>query len=152
MHKLAVVIAAAIGGSAPVLAHHSPAAFDMASQMTIQGTISRLDWSNPHVYIYVTGPGTSGTPVEWMIETDPVPILSRSGWRRELLAVGSPVTVRVSPDRNPQRHHALLLSIALPGGVVLTPRAAAPTSAAEPPAWLASGMAFADSPSGRSAR
>jgi hypothetical protein len=34
-------------------AHHSPAAFSRDSQITIQGTISRLDWTNPHVYIFV---------------------------------------------------------------------------------------------------
>lgn len=131
MNRLGLLIAATVTISATVAAHHSPAAFDMNSPITIQGTISRLDWSNPHVYIYVNGPGVSGKPVEWMIETDPVPILVRSGWRRELLAVGSPVTVRVSPDRNPQRRHALLLSIALRDGVVLTPRSTVTTSAAK---------------------
>jgi hypothetical protein len=127
---LGSVIAATFVISATASAHHSPAAFDLSSQITIQGTVSRLDWTNPHVYIYVKGESASGTPAEWMIETDPVPILTRSGWRRELLAVGSPVTVRASPDRNTQRNHALLVSIALRSGVVLTPRSAATTSAA----------------------
>ena len=126
-----MVIAAAVIVTATLSAHHSPAAFDMASQITIQGTISRLDWSNPHVYIYVNGPSASGKPVEWMIETDPVPILSRSGWRRELLAVGAPVTVRARPDRSARRNHALLLSIALRDGVVLTPRPTVTASAAK---------------------
>jgi hypothetical protein len=131
MKGLWLAAAAVVVITTTVSAHHSPAAFDMASQITIQGTISRLDWSNPHVYIYVTGRGASGTPVEWMIETDPVPILTRSGWRRELLTIGSPVTVRVSPDRNRQRNHALLLSIVLRDGMVLTPRAPMTTSAAK---------------------
>jgi hypothetical protein len=131
MKTLGSVIAAAVIITATVSAHHSPAAFDINSQITIQGTVSRLDWTNPHVYIYVNGESASGKPAEWMIETDPVPILNRSGWRREMLAVGSPVTVRANPDRNPQRNHAILLSIALRDGVVLTPRAAVATSAAK---------------------
>jgi hypothetical protein len=131
MQRLGVVVSAAVVITATLSAHHSPAAFDMASQVTIQGTVSRLDWTNPHVYIHVTAQGASGRPAEWMIETDPVPILTRSGWRRELLAVGSTVTVRAHPDRNRQRNHALLLSIALRDGIVLTPRSTATTSPAK---------------------
>src|SRR5687768_248017 len=131
MKRLGLVIAATVIITATVSAHHSPAAFDMNSQITIQGTVSRLDWTNPHVYIHVKGQSASGKSTEWMIETDAVPILNRSGWRRELLTVGSPVTVRANPDRNSQRNHALLVSIALRDGVVLTPRSAVTTSAAK---------------------
>jgi hypothetical protein len=131
MTRLGLVIAATVMIAATVSAHHSPAAFDMSAQITIQGTISRLDWTNPHVYIHVKGQTASGTPAEWMFETDPVPILTRSGWRRELLAVGAPVTVRAHPDRNSQRNHALLVSIGLRNGVVLTPRSAATPSGAK---------------------
>jgi hypothetical protein len=126
-----LVITAAIIITGTVSAHHSPAAFDTTSQIIIQGTVSRVSWTNPHVYIYVNGQSASGKPAEWMIETDPVPILTRSGWRRDLLAVGSPVTVRANPDRNAQRNHALLVSIALRDGVVLTPRSAMTTGAAK---------------------
>jgi hypothetical protein len=103
-------------------AHHSPAAFDLNSQITIQGKITRLDWTNPHVYIYVAAAPVGGQTTEWVIETDPVPILVRSGWSRESLAVGSAVTVRANPDRNAQRNHAILVSLALGNGAVLTPR------------------------------
>ncbi len=130
MRRLGLVIAATAVITATASAHHSPAAFDLSSQITIQGKVTRLDWTNPHVYIYVNGQSVSGRPAEWMIETDPVPILTRSGWRRELLTVGSVVTVRANPDRNLQRNHAILVSIALGNGVVWTPRAAAATSTA----------------------
>ena len=152
MRRLGSVIAATVLITATASAHHSPAAFDLNSQITIQGTVSRLDWTNPHVYIYVKGESASGKPAEWMIETDPVPILNRSGWRRELLAIGSPVTVRANPDRNPQRNHAVLLSIALANGVVWTPRSAVAPGTAKATSVAGSGTVFADSPSGRSAR
>lgn len=129
MRTIGSVVSAAVIFSATVSAHHSPAAFDLSSQITIQGRISRLDWTNPHVYIYIESASGAGKPVQWMIETDPVPILSRSGWRREQVAVGSVATARVNPDRNAQRNHALLVSIALSNGTVLTPRASAATSA-----------------------
>ena len=122
MRLASSVVAVAVAMSAAVSAHHSPAAFDLNAQITIQGTISRLDWTNPHVYIYVETTTVAGQTGEWVIETDPIPILTRSGWRREAIAVGSEVTVRANPDRNTQRNHALLLSMALGNGVVLTPR------------------------------
>ena len=102
-------------------AHHSPAAFDLANQITIQGKVSRFDWTNPHVYIYVTVT-TAGQPTEWAIETDGTSLLTRSGWNRDTLSVGSVVTVRANPDRNVARSHALLISMALANGTVLTPR------------------------------
>ena len=82
MRRLGSVIAAMVVITATASAHHSPAAFDLNSQITIQGKVTRLDWTNPHVYIYVNGESAPGKSAEWTIETDPVPILSRSGWRR----------------------------------------------------------------------
>lgn len=79
MRKLGSVIAAMVVFTATASAHHSPAAFDLNAQITIQGRVTRLDWTNPHVYIYVNGESASGKPGEWMIETDPVSILTRSG-------------------------------------------------------------------------
>ena len=60
----AIVIATVVAAST-LLAHHSPAAFKLDSQVTIEGTVSRFDWTNPHVYIYldttsVTGERRSG--------------------------------------------------------------------------------------------
>jgi len=129
MTRLYAVIAATMVATATAWAHHSPAAFDTGSQITIQGTISRLDWINPHVYIYVDTTTPAGGTAQWMIETDPIPILTRSGWNRDLVAVGTKVTVRANPDRNTQRNHALLVSMALGNGVVLTPRAVAKVAA-----------------------
>jgi hypothetical protein len=104
-------------------AHHSPSAFKLDSQVTIQGTVTRFDWTNPHVYIYVDTTTAAGQRAQWLIETDPTPILTRSGWSRQSLPVGTKVTVRANPDRNADRNHALLVSMALPNGTVLVPRA-----------------------------
>lgn len=125
MTRLGLGIVAALLLIIPADAHHSPAAFNLNSQIAIQGKIARVDWTNPHVYLYVTvSSGLNGT-VEWIIETDPTPILTRSGWSREALRVGSDVTVRASPDRNTQRNHAFLISLALSDDTVLVPRAPA---------------------------
>ena len=122
MRILLAVVAAMILVPSPASGHHSPADFRQDSQVTIQGSVSRVDWRNPHVYIYIDTTNAAGEKVEWMIETDPVPILTRNGWSVESLAFGDLVTIRANPDRNTKRNHALLISIALEDGVVLTPR------------------------------
>ena len=118
MRLLCSVVAVMFVVAATASAHHSPAAFNLDSQITIQGTISRFDWTNPHVYIYVGAITAAGETREWMIETDGTSILTRSGWNRDSVAVGDVV----NPDRNAQRSHALLISMARPDGLVLRPR------------------------------
>lgn len=109
----------------PSAAHHSASQFDAASPITLQGAVTRVDWTNPHVYIYIDTKGAGGAAERWMIETDATPILIRSGWRRDSVKVGATVTVRASPDRNRSRNHALLVSLSTGSGPVLVARAPA---------------------------
>jgi hypothetical protein len=108
--------------ASPALSHHSNAIFNLESVVVLQGTVSRFDWRNPHVYIHVATTNDDGRKLEWLIETDATPILTRNGWSAKSLTPGDTVTVRANPDKNPQRNHALLLSIATPAGAILTPR------------------------------
>ena len=103
-------------------AHHSASIFDTNSVVAFEGTVTRFSWTNPHVYIYVETHDDVGQVIEWEIETDATPILTRSGWTSESLLPGDQVTVRANPDRNAQRKHALLVSVAKTDGAVLTAR------------------------------
>jgi hypothetical protein len=123
MKHLCAAVATTIALTSTVSAHHSPAAFKTDSQITIEGTVRRFDWTNPHVYIYLDTTSVTGEKAQWLIETDPTAILLRSGWTSNVIGVGTKVTVRGNPDRNDQRNHALLVSMALPSGRVLVPRA-----------------------------
>ena len=115
----------------PVSAHHGfTGIFDMNSFVTMQGTVTRYDWRNPHVYIYVETPDENGGLAEWQLEGDPTPIMTRSGWSSTILEPGDPVTVRVNPDRNTERNHGLLVSLTKTDGVFLTPRSGARESSA----------------------
>ncbi len=104
------------------LAHHGNIIFDLERVVTMQGTVSRYEWRNPHVYIFVETPGDDGELAEWQLEGDPIPIMSRSGWSPTSLNPGDAVTVRMNPDRNPERNHALLISLTKPDGIILFPR------------------------------
>ena len=102
--------------------HHSSAIFDRESVVAFQGTVRSFGWTNPHVYIHVETEDDAGELVEWEIETDATPILTRSGWTSESFVPGDRILVRAYPDKNAQRRHAQLVSIAKDDGAILTAR------------------------------
>ncbi|MDH3420316.1 MAG: DUF6152 family protein [Gammaproteobacteria bacterium] len=115
-HFLLVAIAMVAG---PTAAHHSPAAFDRGSIVDIRGEVTRYDWKNPHVYIFVEGTDGSGQQAEWLVEADPTPLMARSGWSASTLTPGDAVSLSMFPDRDAGKRHGLLRSLTTPGGVTL---------------------------------
>jgi hypothetical protein len=80
--------------SAAVDAHHSFAAeYDRNKPITLQGTITKLEWQNPHVYFYIDVKGADGKVENWAIEAAAPNTLYRAGWRKDWLQAGAPVTV-----------------------------------------------------------
>jgi hypothetical protein len=123
------IVALALTDIASVSAHHSNVIFDLDSVVTVRGTVSRYDWRNPHVYIYVESRDAVGAMVEWKLEADPTPIMARSGWARDTLAAGDVVTARAHPDAIQPNEHALLISLAKADGILLTMRSGGRASA-----------------------
>jgi hypothetical protein len=77
-----------------VLAHHSIAAqFDMYTSNTVVGTITKMDFRNPHSWLYVDVKDEKGEVQPWSIEFGAANALYRRGWRREDLPVGAMVTI-----------------------------------------------------------
>jgi hypothetical protein len=78
-----------------LIAHHSFAAeFDAAAPVTLEGTVARLDWMNPHVWIYIDVPDANGKIVTWAIEASAPTALARHGFRRESILPGTKVIVQ----------------------------------------------------------
>ncbi|MFL2547211.1 MAG: DUF6152 family protein [Candidatus Rariloculaceae bacterium] len=120
--------------------HHSGSIFDQSTVVAIEGTIVEFNWSNPHVYIHVSSTSVTGELRQWEIETDATPILTRSGWSATSLQPGDQVVVRAYPDRNQERAHGRLISLATGEGALLTPR----VSFDSRPSESATGEAAAD--------
>ena len=83
-----------IGGTASLLAHHSAAsAYDTEKKVTFKGTVTRLDWKNPHVFTYVDVVDETGKVTNWAIEGSTPNQLYRAGWRNTDLKPGDTITV-----------------------------------------------------------
>jgi len=87
---------------ATVSAHHSAAAtYDATKKITLKGTVTRVEWKNPHVFYFIDVKDSSGKVVNWAIEASTPNQLYRAGWRKTDLPTGSTVTLAdTSPARN----------------------------------------------------
>ncbi len=86
---LAILVA---GGSA--LAHHAfSAEFDATKPVALRGTITKMEWINPHAWLHIDVTRDDGTVESWMIEAGPPGALVRRGWRRDSVTPGIEVLV-----------------------------------------------------------
>lgn len=92
-----LVIAALSIAGASLSAHHSFAVFDMTSEKTITGTVSKFEWTNPHTFIFVDAPNDKGVMETWAIEGMSPNYLGRRGWSKTSVKPGDKITVTVRP-------------------------------------------------------
>ena len=83
------------------MAHHSPAAYDMTAEITVEGTIAEASWRNPHIYITIETAGADGVTRLQEIEAASIASLQPYGLTRDVLAAGRAVSVRGAPGRRP---------------------------------------------------
>jgi len=78
----------------PLAAHHSFAAeYDGTKPVTIKGTVTQVEWINPHSWVHVSVTDENGKVTQWSCETAPPNALYRQGWRRDTLKQGDQVTI-----------------------------------------------------------
>lgn len=96
---LPATIAVALAAALPANAHHSQAAFDASREFTFEGTVHRLDWKNPHIYLIVATTDSKGEPLLQQIEGLAVTQAQVDGLDRNALQPGTQVLVRANPNR-----------------------------------------------------
>lgn len=112
--KLALT-AALLGTSNQVLSHHTYAMFDPSRHESINGTVAKFEWKNPHSYIWVYVP-SKDNPAKydlWAFENGAPSILIKQGWSKDSLPPNAKVTVEYSPLRDGKPGgHCLKISFA----------------------------------------
>ncbi len=109
-----------------VQAHHSFAPFDMAAQKTVTGTVKRVEWTNPHIWIWLDVPNEQGVVEPWGFEGMSPNYLSRRGWTRTILTVGDKITISYRPLRS-GLNGGMFVSTKLADGRLLTMSGASTT-------------------------
>jgi hypothetical protein len=83
-----------LAAAVPMLAHHSFAAeYDANKPIKITGTVTKMEWMNPHARFYVDVKGADGKVTNWNFELGAIPVLLKQGWTKNSLKVGDQVTV-----------------------------------------------------------
>ena len=97
MRKTGLLVAVAgilLGAAAPVLAHHAfSAEFDQSKPIKLSGEITKLEWTNPHAWLFIDVKGPDGKVVTWRLEMGAPNALLRAGWSRSDIKPGTAVTV-----------------------------------------------------------
>jgi hypothetical protein len=104
--------------AAPSLAHHSFAMFDLKKIDTVEGTVTRVRWSMPHVWVYASVPNVAGQMEEWGFECHAPNLIARKGWKSSSLKPGDKVTIRHHPMRDGSKEGSMI-SVRLPSGETL---------------------------------
>jgi len=95
MRKTALFVAAVIVSAAvPAFAHHAfSAEFDQSKPVKVSGEISRLEWTNPHAWIFIDTKGADGKVVTWRFEMGAPNALLRAGWSKSDIKPGTAVII-----------------------------------------------------------
>jgi hypothetical protein len=92
--SMIVAVALVLLGAAPVLAHHAFAAeFDAAAPVQLRGTVTKMEWINPHSWIYIDVKEPDGKVTSWMVEAGAPNALLRRGFNKDSLPPGTEILV-----------------------------------------------------------
>ena len=104
--------------TAAAAAHHSPAAFDQAKEVRLEGKLTRYAYNNPHTYLTLEIVGADGATVEQQVEAGPISNMQPLGLMRDSLTVGERVVVRANPSRRGPGYTVLGLDVTRADGKV----------------------------------
>jgi hypothetical protein len=111
------VIASTLFLSAAV-AHHSVAGeFDIHKTVTLNGVVSKVDWVNPHIYIWLDVKNAAGNVDQWHLECVPVGMARKAGLSKQMLqGHGETVTIVAFPARDGTKHLGFMTKLTFPDG------------------------------------
>jgi len=108
-------VALLVAGAVHLAAHHSFAMFDTTKQVSLAGTVTAFEWTNPHAYIEVDVQAEGGGTTHWSVELGSTSILMQGGWKFNDLKRGDKISLVLNPLRNGDPG-GLLVYVTLPDG------------------------------------
>lgn len=119
LRNTAVLVLALTAGQA--LSHHSFAMFDQTNRVTLKGTVTEFQWTNPHAFIEMDVAGTDANAGHWEVELNSPNNLKRQGWQSSSLKAGDAITLTLYPLRDMSDHKGgLFITLTKADGTVLS--------------------------------
>ena len=88
-------------GSGQLLAHHAQSAYDRSREMTLEGTVTKVEWANPHIFLFFDVKDASGKIENWGTEfSSPITLRRNYGWSRNTFQPGDHVSVTGNPRKD----------------------------------------------------
>ena len=125
--KTITVAALLVFAAQYAMAHHSFAVFDHTQTVTVRGTVTKYQWTNPHGLIEVDYTAADGSTKQYTIELTSINMLTRAGWTSRSVKAGEKVKAIVAPLLSGEPG-GLLLEVTFPDGKTLESPVPAPTS------------------------
>jgi hypothetical protein len=116
------VAVAALSCALPVIAHHSFAAeFDAGKTVTLKGTISKVDWVNPHIFVYLDVKDDAGRTTTWALQSLPPLFFRGSGLTKDLMmSTKQEVTVTANPAKDGTQAYGFMTRLSYADGHVFS--------------------------------
>lgn len=105
LSTIALTAVCLLAAATPLAAHHSVSAeFDTSRSFTVSGTITKLEWVNPHIYMYLDVKDDKGNVTNYSFESGPPGNLRRTGVLRTMFSVGDVVTIDADVAKDGSKH------------------------------------------------
>jgi len=100
--KLLLLSTVAVGllAASAAFAHHGTAGYDMAKVVTLSGTVTKVDWTNPHIIVYVDAKDPAGSLQHWSLELSAPLLMQRFGWTKNSMKAGDQLVAETHPAKN----------------------------------------------------
>ena len=121
-HRFVWAAVAALACALPIIAHHSfSAEFDSGKTVTLRGVVSKVDWINPHIFVYLDVKDDSGKVTTWALQSLPPLFFRGSGLTKDvLLSNKQQVTVTANPAKDGTQAYGFMTKLSYPDGHVFS--------------------------------
>jgi hypothetical protein len=109
--KILALAVIALCAATPALAHHSFAMFDRDKNITMSGTVTEFEWTNPHVWIHMSVPDQAGKAAVWSFEMQAIQADMAGGWRSDSVKPGDKVSIEFHPLKDGSRGGQLVSAV-----------------------------------------
>jgi hypothetical protein len=95
-----VIAITTFAAAAFAFGHHSVAMYDNENLITLSGTVTKVEWTSPHVFLFFSSAADGEPAIEWSVELDPPVLLRRYGWRQQTVRPGDRIEFTGAPAKS----------------------------------------------------